>query len=212
MARLWDIKSGELLGSFKGHLCSLKSVAFSPEEKGNLSSKDSMCFKGNRIHCLQDRRKCSIISISPLVSSYLYLWKTLPGKSHYWSSVFCLTAVFCTGARDGNIMIWDTRCSKKGIHLILNYSQIGGIFMSWEPQFLHSDEFQTFVTVLHFLIDGYYRQVKQISGAHNKAETNPSAKVKKRRSVVRGMAPSVVSFFNDWLFFQQYYNVEEAYF
>lgn len=39
MARLWDIKSGELLGSFKGHLCSLKSVAFSPEEKGNLSSK-----------------------------------------------------------------------------------------------------------------------------------------------------------------------------
>lgn len=25
------------------------------------------------------------------------------------------TAVFCTGARDGNIMVWDTRCSKKGI-------------------------------------------------------------------------------------------------
>uniref|UniRef100_A0A3P9DGW6 Denticleless E3 ubiquitin protein ligase homolog (Drosophila) n=1 Tax=Maylandia zebra TaxID=106582 RepID=A0A3P9DGW6_9CICH len=34
MARLWDVKSGELLGSFKGHLCSLKSVAFAPEEKG----------------------------------------------------------------------------------------------------------------------------------------------------------------------------------
>eukprot|EP00066_Takifugu_rubripes_P021251 XP_011610517.1 PREDICTED: denticleless protein homolog [Takifugu rubripes] len=94
MARLWDVKSGELLGSFKGHLCSLKSVAFTPEEK----------------------------------------------------------AVFCTGARDGNIMVWDTRCSKK---------------------------------------DGYYRQVKQISGAHNKAETNPSAKAKKRRSISRGMAPSV---------------------
>lgn len=37
LARLWDVKSGELLGSFKGHLCSLKSVAFSPEEKGVLS-------------------------------------------------------------------------------------------------------------------------------------------------------------------------------
>lgn len=37
MARLWDVKSGELLGSFKGHLCSLKSVAFTPEEKGNTS-------------------------------------------------------------------------------------------------------------------------------------------------------------------------------
>ncbi|XP_075893705.1 denticleless protein homolog [Nelusetta ayraudi] len=55
MARLWDVKSGELLGSFKGHLCSLKSVAIAPQE----------------------------------------------------------TDVFCTGARDGNIMLWDTRCSKK---------------------------------------------------------------------------------------------------
>uniref|UniRef100_A0A673BDB3 Denticleless E3 ubiquitin protein ligase homolog (Drosophila) n=1 Tax=Sphaeramia orbicularis TaxID=375764 RepID=A0A673BDB3_9TELE len=94
MARLWDVKSGELLGSFKGHLCSLKSVAFTPEEK----------------------------------------------------------AVFCTGARDGNIMVWDTRCSKK---------------------------------------DGFYKQVKQISGAHNKAETTLPSKTKKRRNGARGMAPSV---------------------
>uniref|UniRef100_A0A3Q0S6P1 Denticleless E3 ubiquitin protein ligase homolog (Drosophila) n=1 Tax=Amphilophus citrinellus TaxID=61819 RepID=A0A3Q0S6P1_AMPCI len=94
MARLWDVKSGELLGSFKGHLCSLKSVAFAPEEK----------------------------------------------------------AVFSTGARDGNIMVWDIRCSKK---------------------------------------DGFYRQVNQISGAHNKAESNPPSKTKKRRSSMRGMAPSV---------------------
>uniref|UniRef100_A0A3Q2XID5 Denticleless E3 ubiquitin protein ligase homolog (Drosophila) n=1 Tax=Hippocampus comes TaxID=109280 RepID=A0A3Q2XID5_HIPCM len=56
MARLWDVKSGELLGSFKGHLCSLKSVAFTSDDK----------------------------------------------------------AVFCTGGRDGNILVWDTRCSKKG--------------------------------------------------------------------------------------------------
>ncbi|KAK2856103.1 hypothetical protein Q5P01_004838 [Channa striata] len=94
MARLWDVKSGDMLGSFKGHLCSLKSVSFVPQEK----------------------------------------------------------AVFCTGGRDGNIMVWDTRCSKK---------------------------------------DGFYRQVKQISGAHNKAETNPPSKTKKRRSSMRGMAPSV---------------------
>ncbi|XP_056283668.1 denticleless protein homolog [Pseudoliparis swirei] len=94
MARLWDVNSGELLGSFKGHLCSLKSVAFTPWEK----------------------------------------------------------AVFSTGARDGNIMIWDTRCSKK---------------------------------------DGFYRQVNQISGAHNKAETNAPTKTKKRRGSTRGMAPSV---------------------
>ncbi|XP_023152774.2 denticleless protein homolog isoform X1 [Amphiprion ocellaris] len=93
-ARLWDVKTGELLGSFKGHLCSLKSVAFAPQEK----------------------------------------------------------AVFSTGARDGNIMVWDTRCSKK---------------------------------------DGCYKQVKQISGAHNKAEANPPSKTKKRRSSMRGMAPSV---------------------
>ncbi|KAM9798554.1 denticleless protein homolog [Neosynchiropus ocellatus] len=96
MAHLWDVKSGEMLGKFKGHHCSLKTVAFSPEEK----------------------------------------------------------AVFCTGARDGNIMVWDTRCSKK---------------------------------------DGFYRQVKQISSAHNKAETNQLSKTKKRRPSTRGMAPSVDS-------------------
>uniref|UniRef100_G3P6F7 Denticleless E3 ubiquitin n=1 Tax=Gasterosteus aculeatus aculeatus TaxID=481459 RepID=G3P6F7_GASAC len=94
MAKLWDVNSGELLGTFKGHLCSLKSVAFTPWEK----------------------------------------------------------AVFCTGARDGNIIVWDTRCSKK---------------------------------------DGFYRPVKQISGAHNKAVTSTPAKTKKRRSSTRGMAPSV---------------------
>lgn len=37
MARLWDVKSGELLGSFKGHLCSLKSVAIAPQETGTYS-------------------------------------------------------------------------------------------------------------------------------------------------------------------------------
>ncbi|MED6270698.1 hypothetical protein CHARACLAT_013042 [Characodon lateralis] len=94
MARLWDVKSGESLGSFKGHLCSLKSVAFAPEEK----------------------------------------------------------AVFSTGSRDGNIMVWDIRCSQK---------------------------------------DGFYRQVNQIRGAHNKSETNLPSKTKKRRSSMRGMAPSV---------------------
>uniref|UniRef100_S4RC75 Denticleless E3 ubiquitin protein ligase homolog (Drosophila) n=1 Tax=Petromyzon marinus TaxID=7757 RepID=S4RC75_PETMA len=55
MAKLWDVCAGEALGSFKGHQCSLKSVAFSQSEK----------------------------------------------------------AVFCTGGRDGNIMVWDIRCSKR---------------------------------------------------------------------------------------------------
>ncbi|CAL1585594.1 unnamed protein product [Knipowitschia caucasica] len=96
MARLWDVRSGDLLGSFRGHLCSLKSVAFTPQDK----------------------------------------------------------AVFCTGARDGNIMVWDTRCSKK---------------------------------------DGFYKQVKQISGAHNKPEASALSKNKKRRSGTRGMGPSVDS-------------------
>uniref|UniRef100_A0A672RYM9 Serine/threonine-protein phosphatase 2A 56 kDa regulatory subunit alpha isoform-like n=1 Tax=Sinocyclocheilus grahami TaxID=75366 RepID=A0A672RYM9_SINGR len=90
-ARLWDVITGDLLGTFKGHQCSLKSVAFSKQEK----------------------------------------------------------AVFSTGGRDGNIMIWDTRCSKK---------------------------------------DGFYRQVKQISGAHMKPEKY-TPQTKKRR----GMAPPVDS-------------------
>ncbi|XP_060773875.1 denticleless protein homolog [Neoarius graeffei] len=94
-ARLWDVISGELLGSFKGHQCSLKSVAFPKQEK----------------------------------------------------------AVFCTGGRDGNIMLWDMRCSKK---------------------------------------DGFYRQMKQISGAHMKMVRN-TPQTKKKRVPSRGMAPSVDS-------------------
>lgn len=74
---------------------------------------------------------------------------------------------------------------------------MGNVYGQRQPQFLNFDKFQTFVKILPFLTDGYYRQVKQISGAHNKAETNPTAKAKKRRSFVRGMAPSVVSVFND---------------
>ncbi|NXX20857.1 DTL protein, partial [Podargus strigoides] len=61
-------------------------------------------------------------------------------------------AVFCTGGRDGNIMVWDTRCNKK---------------------------------------DGFYRQVNQISGAHNVVDKQTPSKPKKKRQNLRGLAPSV---------------------
>ncbi|XP_020650256.3 denticleless protein homolog isoform X1 [Pogona vitticeps] len=93
-AKVWDVRTGELLGVCKGHQCSLKSVAFSKFER----------------------------------------------------------AVFCTGGRDGNIMVWDTRCNKK---------------------------------------DGFYRQVKQISGAHNILDKQTPSKLKKKKQNVRGLAPSV---------------------
>ncbi|XP_077013862.1 denticleless protein homolog isoform X1 [Tamandua tetradactyla] len=92
-AKFWDVKAGELIGTCKGHQCSLKSVAFSRFEK----------------------------------------------------------AVFCTGGRDGNIMVWDTRCNKK---------------------------------------DGFYRQVNQISGAHNTLDKQTPSKPKKKQNS-KGLAPSV---------------------
>ncbi|XP_048840917.1 denticleless protein homolog [Brienomyrus brachyistius] len=95
-AKLWDVKTSELLGTFKGHQCSLKSVAFTKQEK----------------------------------------------------------AVFCTGGRDGNIMVWDTRCSKK---------------------------------------DGCYRQVKQISNAHNKTDRHTPSKIKRKKHAPKGILPSVDS-------------------
>nr|XP_056709354.1 denticleless protein homolog [Euleptes europaea] len=93
-AKVWDVKTAELLGVCRGHQCSLKSVAFSKFE----------------------------------------------------------SAVFCTGGRDGNIMVWDTRCNKK---------------------------------------DGFYRQVKQISGAHNIMDKQIPSKLKKKKQSGRGLAPSV---------------------
>ncbi|XP_072503993.1 denticleless protein homolog isoform X2 [Notamacropus eugenii] len=92
-AKIWDVKTGELIGVCKGHQCSLKSVSFSKFEK----------------------------------------------------------AVFCTGGRDGNIMVWDTRCNKK---------------------------------------DGFYRQVNQISGAHNTLD-KPTPLKSKKKQISRGLAPSV---------------------
>ncbi|NWH88356.1 DTL protein, partial [Aegithalos caudatus] len=61
-------------------------------------------------------------------------------------------AVFCTGGRDGNIMVWDIRCNKK---------------------------------------DGFYRQVNQISGAHNVVDKQTPSKPKKKRQNLRGLAPLV---------------------
>ncbi|NXD75386.1 DTL protein, partial [Halcyon senegalensis] len=61
-------------------------------------------------------------------------------------------AVFCTGGRDGNIMVWDTRCNKK---------------------------------------DGFYRQVNQISGAHNVVDKQTPSKPKKKRQNLKGLAPLV---------------------
>lgn len=61
-------------------------------------------------------------------------------------------AVFCTGGRDGNIMVWDTRCNKK---------------------------------------DGFYRQVNQISGAHNVVDRQTPSKLRKKRQNLRGLAPLV---------------------
>ncbi|XP_056424233.1 denticleless protein homolog isoform X2 [Hyla sarda] len=61
-------------------------------------------------------------------------------------------AVFSTGGRDGNIMVWDTRCNKK---------------------------------------DGFYRQVNQITGAHNAPDKRTPLKVKKRKTPAKGLAPCV---------------------
>lgn len=197
MARLWDVKSGELLGSFKGHLCSLKSVAFTPEEKGNILPTQTLhLFKGKNIHCLQDKKR----QFHKYKQLFLFMKKHCPVDSHY---KFCLMFNSC-------ILYWGQRWEYYGLGYQMQQKRYlfnTELEQNWDfygyrhSQFLHSENFQTFVTSLRFLIDGYYRQVKQISGAHNKAETNPSARAKKRRSISRGMAPSVVSFFSRCPFF-----------
>lgn len=63
MARLWDVRSGELLGTFKGHLCSLKSVAFTPEEKCNVYPKQILYLLGEITYFVYKTEKYSIIFV-----------------------------------------------------------------------------------------------------------------------------------------------------
>ncbi|XP_017454503.1 denticleless protein homolog isoform X2 [Rattus norvegicus] len=86
--------------------------------------------------------------VQPQVCSFFQV-----SKSSFRVSPYSQTSVFCTGGRDGNIMIWDTRCNKK---------------------------------------DGFYRQVNQISGAHNTADKQTPSKPKKKQNS-KGLAPSVDS-------------------
>src|SRR5207248_9665540 len=40
MLRLWDVETGQLKGSFKGHTHAIRSVAFSPDDRTLLSGSD----------------------------------------------------------------------------------------------------------------------------------------------------------------------------
>ena len=102
-------------------------------------------------------------------------------------------------------MVWDIRCSKKGMYQRLQLIKFRVIFdFAWHLSQKNASLVKQvqksvglYLYIVAFLSDGFYRQVKQISGAHNKADTNPPSKTKKRRSSLRGMAPSVVRFINN---------------
>lgn len=116
-------------------------------------------------------------------------------SSSFMLLMFFFSAVFCTGGRDGNIMVWDIRCSQKGaLSVTLKGLLQSCCFIGLLSKSIRKNLSNTPFSHLMFCpTDGFYKQVKQISGAHNKSETNPSSKVKKKRSSMRGMAPSVVS-------------------
>lgn len=48
---------------------------------------------------------------------------------------------------------------------------------------------------LEYLSDGFYRQVNQISGAHNTLDKQTPSKPKKKQNS-KGLAPSVVRFYS----------------
>lgn len=50
----------------------------------------------------------------------IYIWIVIPGDSN-WSGFGNFAGILLTGARDGNIMVWDTRCNlKNGYHTPIN--------------------------------------------------------------------------------------------
>ncbi|XP_012493780.1 PREDICTED: denticleless protein homolog [Propithecus coquereli] len=105
-AKFWDVKAGELMGTCKGHQCSLKSVAFSKFEKA-------------------------------------------PNMEH----------ILAVANEEGFVRLYNTEsqtCRKKCFK------------------------------------DGFYRQVNQISGAHNTSDKQTPSKPKKKQNS-KGLAPSVDS-------------------
>lgn len=76
------------------------------------------------------------MNVHCILASFLLLLKLF--KHLYFSLI---TAVFSTGGRDGNIMIWDTRCIKKGSLLFwpptLNNRAVKMFYKANQNVFIH---------------------------------------------------------------------------
>uniref|UniRef100_A0A2K6G8Y4 Denticleless E3 ubiquitin n=1 Tax=Propithecus coquereli TaxID=379532 RepID=A0A2K6G8Y4_PROCO len=112
-AKFWDVKAGELMGTCKGHQCSLKSVAFSKFEKGNLKLIDSaygFYRQVNQIsgaHNTSDKqtpskpkKKQNSKGLAPSVDSQQSVTVVLFQDEN---------TLVSAGAVDGIIKIWDLR-------------------------------------------------------------------------------------------------------
>uniref|UniRef100_A0A8V5G567 Uncharacterized protein n=1 Tax=Melopsittacus undulatus TaxID=13146 RepID=A0A8V5G567_MELUD len=104
-AKVWDVRAGELLGTCKGHQCSLKSVAFSRFEKDGfyrqvkqISGAHNVVDK--RAPSKPKKKRQNLKGLAPLVDFLQSVTVVLLQDEH---------TLISAGAVDGVIKVWDLR-------------------------------------------------------------------------------------------------------
>uniref|UniRef100_UPI00398E9426 denticleless protein homolog isoform X2 n=1 Tax=Pristiophorus japonicus TaxID=55135 RepID=UPI00398E9426 len=104
-AKLWDVKVSELLGTFKGHQCSLKSVAFGKQEKDGFYRQVKQITGAHNTQAKQTppkqkKRRPAARGLAPSVDFQQSVTVVLFRDEN---------TLISAGAVDGVIKVWDLR-------------------------------------------------------------------------------------------------------
>ncbi|KAJ8355600.1 hypothetical protein SKAU_G00183940 [Synaphobranchus kaupii] len=99
-AVLWDVRTGDLMGTFKGHVCSLKSVAFAPQKTAVFCTGGARREHHAVGHQVHQERWFLQTGMAPMVDTQQSVTVVLFQDEH---------TLLSSGAVDGTIKMWDLR-------------------------------------------------------------------------------------------------------